>query len=59
MEIEEDLCYIVRRLQEEYEQVGLYKNFNKCEYLADGKNGCGSLSLENSNIKNITMCDYK
>lgn len=57
-EDEQDLNYMVRKLQEEYERAGLKINFNKCEYLIVGNNTCNTLELEKEQIKGVEKCKY-
>lgn len=57
-EDEDDLGYMIRKLQEEYEKAGLTMNMSKCEYLLVGSNKCDNLPLESGIIKGVDQCKY-
>nr|CAI5853376.1 unnamed protein product [Callosobruchus analis] len=57
-EDEDDLQYMIRKLQEEYEKAGLKMNLSKCEYLIVGSNECNNLPLEAEEIQGVEKCKY-
>lgn len=57
-EDEDDLSYMVRKLQEAYHQAGLTINMNKSEYLVIGNSECKNLPLETETIQGVEKCKY-
>jgi hypothetical protein len=57
MEDRDDLSYMVRKLQEAYEQ-SLITNKKKSEYMIFGNNGREDLPLEDDNIGEVGKCKY-
>ncbi|XP_030752249.1 uncharacterized protein LOC115879488 [Sitophilus oryzae] len=57
-EDEEDLSYMIRKLQEEYEAAGLQMNLSKCEYLIVGNEEINDLILDTGTIKGVKSNKY-
>ena len=57
-EDEDDIGYMVRKLDEEYEAWGLKINMEKTEYLIVGSNDRNNLILDQAEIKNVNSFKY-
>ena len=54
----DDLSYMIRKLQEEYQLAGLGINMNKSEYIIVGNYVQDNLDLGNITIKGVSTCKY-
>jgi hypothetical protein len=58
VEDKDDLSYMVRKLQEAYEQRGLIINKKKSEYVIFGNNEKEGLPLEDDYVSGVDKCKY-